>query len=775
MIEIITKLSEYRAWILTGVEICLLVILCTIFSSLYRKWKEDNRERKENGDNYQLKIDYKGTVDNVERQNAIRKMLAPDGVDPSPNSYMCLSDGGKEYYIRMVTISRLPKKLVFGESLKKMMEFPNCTSTVFAKPIDNDTMSRTIDRHINVLETEEILSEGKTNRIRKLGAQKRKVRKWADQVDEDDKKFFFVGFLFEFIAESVEELNRITDDFRILAMSKKMDISNCYGVQSEAFLANLPLNRQGNKKFLKGNSDCIKMFRMDQEALSVVLNYTSGHFSHKNGIPLGRNLFTGLPFIHDIYDPSHDGFTIVIAGKTNSGKSATIKMMIERDVPRGYRFVIIDSQARKGTSEGEYAAVTESNGGVNYQISSRQDNILNLFDLQEMVEYVKETAWSGYERRTLDLNSAVTDIVYNLSTLIRGNMQSKTPGENINLDTILNSDINDILTRITKELFAERGIVHGDADSLYEKGSVVQDGKLQSGMVRKELPTLTDFFKKLIIERANMKNSGLANAYRMIESNLRENVRELYYTESGKFFTKDEFEKLDVNPKKTGEKMYHGEPVIELHGIRPYYDGQSSFSISRDCPITTIDISQLPEIERRSARNISLHLVDGGFVQKNSERLGSADRLVVIIDESHESFVDPGARYILSNETRTARKRNTGIIYATQTVEEFDRYPETKDILSQAAVKMIFKQDVNDRQRFIELLKITESQADFIINRLGVVSDTDDPSEAARHKGEVCVIDGGQTTFVKVDYLKRTEAFSVETDVSSIIKARRIG
>lgn len=771
--DILTALYPYRDFFLVLFEVLTIFALVKLSIALYQRWKSGKELSEKYGDSYQLNKSFSGMFDDVERQNVIRQLLASDGVDPSPNTYLGLSEGGKELYVRSVTISRMPKRVRFAETFKEILEFPNCTSTVFVDPVDNETISRMIDKHINILETEEYGSEGQTNRLRKLDTQVRKTTKWAYEVEDGDRKFFYAGFLFTFVADSVEKLNHITDDFRALCLKRKMDISNCFACQSEAFLANLPLNRTANKVFRKVGSDCVKYFLVDQSALSVILNYTTDHYSHKKGIPLGRNLFNGQPFVFDLYDPSHFGYTLVIAGKTFSGKSATIKMMIERFVPLGYRFVIIDSQARKGTSEGEYTSSVEVNGGVSYQISSDSGNILNLFDVQESIEYVKETENTGYERRTLDLNSAITDIVYNLRALLRGNLDGNSQGSSF--DMVMDSNINDVLTRAVKELFAELEIVHGDPDSLYEEGSVVEGGVLRSGIVPKDLPTLTDLYCKLIVERHRNVDEDLDSIYRFILNNLRENVRELYYTSEGDFFTREEYEDLPVNPEKKSERIYEGKVVRALKGIRPYYDGQSTFSLTRDCPVTSIDISQLrSEAERRPARNIALHLIDGGFVKKNSERLDKADKLVVVIDEAHESFSDPSARALLANEVRTARKLNVGLIFSTQTISEFSRYDETKDILEQAAVKMVFKQDVANVDELTKPLKITDSQAEIIMKRLGVVTNKDDLEERTKHRGEMCVIDGDQVQFVKVDYLRRTESLSVETDASSVIRARKL-
>lgn len=772
MVKFLEAIAPYRGLFLFLFYILILAALITLAFAIIDKWKKENEESAKRGDKYAIKLDFDGKNGVVERQNAIRQILSPDGVDPSANTYLAISDGGKELYVRSVTISRLPKRVEFDKTFRELFSYPNCTSTVFVEPVDSETISRKIDKQITLLESEEISSDGNTNRVRRLSSQRQRAEQLAYEVEGGEKRFFNVGFLFTFVAESVEELNHITDDFRILALGRKMDISNCYAVQSEAFLANLPLNRRGSVMFGRIDNDCIKSFLLDQQALSVVLNYTSDHYTHKHGIPLGRGLFSGLPFIFDIFDPSHFGYTVVIAGKTSSGKSATIKMMIQRYVPLGYRFVIIDSQARKGTSGGEYESTAIVNGGVNIQISSRSENVLNLFNLQKSVEWVSTDNSSGYEQDTLDLNGAITDIVYNLRTLIRGNMQAKASGsDDMQYDAVMDSDINDILTRITKALYAERGIEHGNAESLYEDGSAVRNGVI-TGKTKKELPTISDFFARLVKERALNREPALENVYRFVMTNIRENVRELYYMDSGRVFTREEFESLPVNEERPDERLCNGEAVYALHGIRPYYDGQATFDISSmDCPVTNIDISQLTEVERRSARDIALHTVDQEFVQKNSERLDSSRKLVVVIDEAHESFGDPSARSLLAGEVRTARKRNCSILFSTQTVAEFGRYPETKDILEQAAVKMVFKQDVADIDELIKPLNITESQANIIMNRLGVSSDRDDTAEQARHKGEMCVIDGGQVQFVKVDYLKKTEALSVETDASTVMRA----
>ena len=771
-------LAQYKSVFLLIFEILLIIVLVNIARSMYEKWKRSQTERQmEENQKILTSGNFTGKLREEKRQSVVRQMTAPHGVDVGPNSYMSISDGGKEVYVRSVTLIQMPRTVRYADTLKPLLNFPNCTSTCFVEPIDGAEMEHKLDRQINILGSERLAEKGDVNRIRRLGEQEAEVTEWAKAVEIGDKKFFNVGFLFTFVGESVEELNKITDSFRSLALNKKMDISNCYGVQSEAFLSNMPFNRVGSSVFKEIDSDAVKMFLMDQGSVSVILNYTTDYFSHKRGVPLGRNLFTGMPFIFNLAEPSHDGMTCIMCGKTRSGKSATIKMLIERMIPQGWRFVSIDSQTRKGTSGGEYVTSAVINAGVNFEISSKNENILNPFHVEESTEFVRTGADSGYEKRTLDLNGAITEIVYTLRTMIiNGAKTADGTKENVELDAVFDSDVTTILTDVVKELFRERGIVHGDADSSYEEADIVEDGILQAGYVPKLQPTISDCYKKILLGRRANRDVKMEDVYKYIVNNLRENVRELYYApERGVFLSKQEYDALPLSSGTKGGRIYTNEEdeeeiVVEIKGIRPYFDGQSTLTLSKECPITNIDISQLTESERRVAREIAVRFVNEHYIKKNSENLEHADKLVCIVDEAHECMQYRYGRMTFANAARTAAKRNVGIIFATQTVAEWERHPETLDILRQASVKMIFKQDGQDRELIKKALNITNSQASIITDMLGVVTDKDDPEAASKHRGEMCVIDGEQVIFVKVDYLRQTEELAVETDAAKVIR-----
>ncbi len=745
----------------------LLIVMIVIFA-LISAAKEQIREQRlerEREDNLR-NIDY-DSMQKEKKAALLREVVAPDGVDTGPLSYLILHDGGKDVYVRTFTIVSMPRRDKFATTFAGLLDFPNCTSSIFVRPISEEQMIHKMDRHITMLSSEQISAGEDINRRRKLRAQLQDANSFAEQVENGENRFFSVGFVFTLYASSVRELNNMTANFRSEALQKNIQITSCFAVQAEAFMKNAPFNDTVSTGSIKISSDAVKYFQMDKRSISAIYNYTQSSYSHKSGVALGRDIFTGSPIVFDVYDGSHDGFTIVIAGKTGCGKSATIKMLACRQVIHGYHFVAVDSQARKGMSEGEYAGLAQLCDGVNFQISNKSREVMNIFEVAETTKTEKDENNEIREVRTLELSDKVSMVSSVLSTMVR----DTDSGKDASLE--LNTYIHRILIDNITQMYKSFGIVDGDPDSLYTSTDSVQasDIHLSSGRAVKKLPTLTDFYKQVLLSDRDNKDDTLRAAYNIIIMSLRDFVKELYYSDLTRtFFTKDQYEKLPLMEGGAGRKylndMHQTESVVEIHGYRAYFDGQSTVHITRDCPFTNIDISQLPDSEKKLARQVAIDFVNENFIKKNSENINSADKLEVIFDECHEMFSNQYCLETIDNVVRTARKRNVAIILSSQTIKEYDNHPETQAILKQAAVKFVFKQDMQDHDYLMKTLGLTAAQVDYILNNLG--GNPSDESDKNRHRGEVCIIDNKQVAFCKVDYRKNTEALPVETDARGI-------
>ena len=767
--QFLSGISEYRnvirfALILVSSAVVILLILSALRS--LKRLLEAEREMRE--DESALKnTDYEA-LDGAKRASILRNVVAPDGIDAGPNSYTIVNDGGNDVYIRTMTIVTMPRRDKFAQTFAQLLDFPDCTSSIFVRPISEESMIHKMDHQITVLESERIGAAGDANRGRKLRAQIRDASNFAEQVENGENRFFNVGFLFSIHAEDIATLNKMTSEFKAKAAAKNIAVSSCFAVQAEAYAQNAPLNNGVviGSQFIK--SEAIKWFQMDKKSVSAIYNYTESSYTHRGGIALGRDMFTAAPILFDIYDGSHDGFTLVIAGKTGCGKSATIKMMCCRELLYGFHFVAVDSQARKGMSEGEYAGLAALCDGVNFKLSNSSDEIMNIFEVGENRTTRKREDNSIEEVRNLELTDKIIMTAKVLKTMVYGSATASDKATT--LGTYINRILVDNLTQMYNATF---GIYDGQPDTLYtEAGNpLALDQGITAGRTLKRLPTMTDFYKQLLIsDRAN-KDDTLREAYNVILMSLQDYVRELYYSKASRvFFTKEQVQRLQFLEDGKGRcyinDLGQREEVVEIKGIRTYFDGQSSVHISKDCPFTNIDISQLPDSEKVLARQVAIDFVNENFIKKNSENLNSADKLMCIFDECHEMFGIEYTRDTLDNVVRTARKRNVAIILSSQTLKEYDNYPETQAILKQAAVKFIFKQDYQDRDYLMKTVGLTSNQTDFILNTLG--GNPSDESDKNRHRGEVCIVDNKQVCFCKVDYRKATEALAVETDAAGI-------
>lgn len=769
--KVLTELAQYRQIIqilaMLLVIIILGIIVVNVLLNLIEQIKvsENERRRQDSLRN----IDY-GEVDVNKKAELLRDACAPDGLDTGPNSYLIVNDSGRDIYTRQLTIFSLPRKTKFANTFRDLLDYPGCVSSIFIEPFSEDAMIRKMDKHIEILDGEGNSAYGEPNRQRKLAKQQNDAERFASEVESGENKIFDVGFVFTLKSESLKELNRITEDFHSKGLAKGITVINCYGVQPEAFLQNGPFNRTIQVEGITIKSDAIKFHQMDKKSLATIFNYTQSSYSHKNGVALGRDLFSAAPVMFDLFDGSHDGFTVCIAGRTRSGKSSMIKMLSARQLLHGYHFVAIDCQERKGMGEGEYAALAKMAGGVNFKITTNSPEIMNIFEISESYSAETDTLNNTkHEIRTLELADKIAMVSSNLMTLIYG-------GDNVDNNSVeTNTYINRIVVDNLNNLYAAFGIVDGDPDSIYTKpgASNASDAiGITNGLPIKKMPTLTDYYKQLLISRKNNTSSALENAYNVVIMGLQDYVKELYYSEkSVVFLTKEQVERASYDESLGGKRFVNRdggyEKIVEIHGIRAYFDGQSTIHISKDIPFTNIDISQLPEKERTLIQQVALDFVNENFIKKNSESISSADKLVIICDEAHMLFANPYAVKTLNGIVRTARKRNVGSYICTQTLSEYGRSKDTKDILSQASVKFTFKQAPQDREYLMKTLDLTAAQAEYIVGRLGG-TDSVGEEDAKKHRGEVCIIDGKAVCFCKVDYRKASEAIIVETDAEGI-------
>lgn len=717
-----------------------------------KKEKETDKVLVAGDDNRNIEIFYS-------TRKSVKELVAPLGVNPNPLDYMVIEDNGTPIYTMCFYIHKLPTRTKFATTFEPLFDFPGVTSNVFIDPMTGGKSSKQLDKRILSLDSERIAAEnaGDRNRYRKIMAKLHDAERYAKDVESGDNRLYEVAFLFVLQSKELDGLRLLSNDFHNAAKEKGIELAACYAVHPEAFLSGYPTNRIFKARSGIVTSNVIKKHTFDKGALCTIFNHTSSHFSHKNGIIAGRNMFTGQPVTFDIYDPSHDGYGLVICGRTGTGKSATVKMYLSRYIDFGYKVRSIDFEAR-GTA-GEYSVMAESVGGVNFQIKPGSKNIINLFEVDREDEFDEIT---GKEYPALNLIQAKENVKNLLMIMIKnGNTIEK-------FDDV--TTITRIVTDIVSELYEERGIYDGDIESLYTEGKAYVNGMLSSGKVKKELPTITNFFVKLIQKQHENTDKHYMRAYQLIIDAMKDYVKEAYYcAECAEFFDKKQFSRFEfIEGKVKGRKRkcpHCGKPITEIHGGRSYFDGQSTIKADQNTPHINIDISQLTEKEKMVALLIALNFEQENYIKKNSVNPKKTNKLVVMIDELHKTFPYEEARIFISDVYRTARKRNVSPWVATQALADFRGYKETEAIIKNTTSLLLLKQDFQDRDFIKKATPLTDSQVEQVLNLGGDPNDVEQKNE---RRGEICLIDNLKVAFIKVDYLINSEARFVETDVNKI-------
>lgn len=709
-------------------------------------------------DKITLSVKSENSIDGFEqKQRDIREKIAPDGINTTSDSFFVLNDEGRDVYSACMYVRELPKTVSFATTFANIFSFPGVTSNVFIEPMSKNAAQKIVDKRVSNLKVRTNEVKNNTNELRRVEERYKDAVRWAKEIEKGGNGLYKVQFEFVLQADSEENLFRMMSDFYNECKRVTVELSTCYHIHPEAFSSAYTLNKV---HAIRGKSDKIfKTHILDRRALSALFNHTSNTFIHRNGIFAGHYLNTRQAFLYDSFDDSHDGYGAVFLGSTGVGKSATIKMLQSRmNSVKRMRFRTLDVDSR--FVRGEYAALAIERGGVHFEIKPNSKNILNPYELREESDYDEELDIEIPALRLSEKLSYLENLYVSMITI-----------DGSAMDVELEKAVRRIITGINALMYEKRGIYDMQPDSLYTEKK--EGGLLSSGRTMKSLPTISEAFQMLLLKKKTNKNVLHERAYQLLIDTVSTYVNETCYgLESARIFTKEEYQSFQTN--EDGEKITPlpngGTEVVErVVGSRPYFDGETTIKADSNTPFVDYDISRLSGDEQAFAMLVVLGFMEANDIRTNSVNPRTARPLGILNDELHRLFLYPAARKIIVAFYRQARKRQVSPWAATQSIKDFSMYEETEAILKNSDTLFIFRHDPLDRKFLQDNTELSDSQIEKIFS-LGVdPSDTDiTEEEKAKHRGEVCVVDKKRVAFVKIDYLRETEASFVETNIKQI-------
>lgn len=387
-------------------------------------------------------------------------------------------------------------------------------------------------------------------------------------------------------------------------------------------------------------------------ALTSCFPFYNSEISHENGIFIGVNLSTNTPALIDFFDKN----LLTNSNITVFGKSGSGKTFFVSLLT--LRSILKGIRNVIIDPEGEYSELANSVGGTVIEISPESLTKINPFDIEDEEETDDNGNPTG--QTTLKLKEKISDMI-NLIAVMSGG---------------LTREQSSIVSTIIGELYQERGITE-DPSSIYIKKPIfdVNSGEFYHDNIKKEMPTFSDFHNKLIeySKNENLKNlSELANALSM--------------------FKRD-----------------------EIYGM---FDCQTSINVNfKKDPLIIFDVSKLEEsVLRPIGMYIALSWTWEKFVKKNpeSKKFVICDEAWMLMDESNSGHEYTSA--FINKSARRIRKRNAGLIVASQSFKEFANNPNGRAVLNNASVNIFLKQDSSDIDEVQTLFKLSDGEKDFLLS-----------------------------------------------------------
>ena len=183
-----------------------------------------------------------------------------------------------------------------------------------------------------------------------------------DAIRRGQQKLFHVSIYATLIADSIEELNDITNSLKSSLSARLFYTKTAQYQQIEGLQSTLP----------RGENILAQRRNLDSETAALTFPFVSSELVQPGGILYGVNNSNNSLVIIDRFS-LHNANSITFA-QSGSGKSYTTKVEILRQLMQGTKVIVIDP-------EREYQNLTDSVGGSYIKHSAQSDQKINPFDM----------------------------------------------------------------------------------------------------------------------------------------------------------------------------------------------------------------------------------------------------------------------------------------------------------------------------------------------------------------------------------------------------------
>ncbi len=396
-----------------------------------------------------------------------------------------------------------------------------------------------------------------------------------------------------------------------------------------------------------------KLRNVNTGVLSACFPFYNSELSHPGGVYLGINMSTQTPVFIDFYDSKKLANTnISVFGKAGSGKSFFVSLLTMRSALKGIRTVIIDP-------ENEYKGITQVLNGAYIDVGPESQHRMNVFDIEETEELDERDRPTG--RKVVQLNEKISDVLNLIVVMVKD-----LDGEKISL-----------ISQLLQRVYMKHGITSNPKSLYFEKDEFDEEtGIFYSAGKKKKMPTLSDLMHEMKTFTMSADGAVLASTYNALKR-------------------------------------------FEKGGIHDMFDCQSTIDseIMNTSLIVTFNVSSLEEnILRPIGMYISLSWAWEKFGKKNRhiKKRIVCDEAWMLVSRNMEGYKYTAK--FLETCARRIRKRNGGLLVASQNFIEFANSDEGMSVLTNTAVRIFLQQSSTDIDALQEKFKLSNGEREFLLS-----------------------------------------------------------
>jgi type IV secretory pathway VirB4 component len=363
-------------------------------------------------------------------------MIAPAALEVKP-SFIKLGDK----FVRTIFVINYPRYISVGWFAPIINLNETFDVGMFFYPVQSAVILKQLKKKVGNLEAQ-IVSDAEK------GAARDPIRETAlrdaealrDSLTQGTERFFQFALYVTLYADSLEEMNKLTDAVENILGSRLIYSKKVYYQSEQGFNSTLPLN----------NDELMISFNMNSSPVASSFPFISSDLTSDNGILYGINRHNNSLILFDRFSLQNANF--VVFATSGAGKSYAIKLEVLRSLMMGSEVIIIDP-------EKEYKHLCDAVGGTYINISLASENKINPFDLP----------------RSIGDNSRPEDIIRSGVISVKGLVRIMLGGS-------ITSAEDSILDRALLETYAKKDIT-AEADLSKIEAPVLSDfQEILSGM-----------------------------------------------------------------------------------------------------------------------------------------------------------------------------------------------------------------------------------------------------------------------------------------------------